>query len=790
MHSLGDIEMGGRLLAGEWSDGGSNNVIRIENGGTLSSDGAFRVGGYNNTLTMDGASSLSTAGDILFTGNSQRLELSNGASLTNGGTFSMTGEDSSVLVKGAGSLLTAPGDMTLAGSNLLIGVINGGTMASGGEFSMASQSGTIFVDGSNSLLSAASDMTLVGSNLKIDVSNGASLTNGGTFSMTGDDSSVIVNGAGSLLATAGDFYLTGSNNIAGVLDGGQLSIGGSYAITGGNSWTMLSGTNSTVNVGGDVSLGGSWEGSSWTDGGGNALLWITEGANLQAGGTLRNSSGSSGIMLEHGAVIDAANYNQATGAFLNYDVGNIPTNLGILRVAETAELEVGAKLGLLGEVGNLRLGTTYTNTLISAETLIVGTHTNATSKDLALLDTSGSTLMKFLLYVEDQDIRAILNRIRLAESAGYAPGSMMWDISNEIDKMSLSGSAIAGQQIKILGRMSGSEQHQQLNQLYAYQLPTFMHNQGIFGGLDQVRARGASFHGAPSKANSPAKPAGAAGPHAADQGLQGWVKVYGSYGDRDRDNGDGFEDGYDVNAYGTIIGLDQSFGDWLFGLAGGYAESDLEGDNDDKSDATTGYGILYASYGTKDWFGDLVGSYGQIDMDNKSGTDFNVKSDVDASQTTFYMGGGYKFEDEPTGVQLRPLAGIQIGYFDQDGYTEKSSNAVAKDVDSYDRWSYQSILGASMVFPKAFTRVDLETHLRTYWLHEYNDDEDRIGYTLIDSAQTGRFSMRSPDQDIGQVGLGLVAKYRNGLQLRTDVDGQFSETFSAVTVSGALLYEF
>ena len=140
--------------------------------------------------------------------------------------------------------------------------------------------------------------------------------------------------------------------------------------------------------------------------------------------------------------------------------------------------------------------------------------------------------------------------------------------------------------------MSGDQQNLQLNQFYAYQLPTYMHNQGVFGGINQVRARGLSAH-EPSPKKTRSKPKGAAGPHAADQGLQGWAKVYGNFGSRDKDDDSGFVDGYDAQAFGTVIGFDQAFGDWLFGLAGGYAGSTLDGDNGDESDASTGYGMRW-----------------------------------------------------------------------------------------------------------------------------------------------------------------------------------------------------
>ena len=417
--------------------------------------------------------------------------------------------------------------------------------------------------------------------------------------------------------------------------------------------------------------------------------------------------------------------------------------------------------------------------------MIIGGSTNA-SADLSMLDTSGGSLVNYNLTLDGgSNIVAIYSRRHISSSAGFDPDSILSDIADEIDFLASQDNPAATNQINILNGMTGSQQNQQMEQLYVYGLPTFMHNQGVFGGIDQVRARG----GAGTLASR--KPRGAAGPHAADQGIQGWAKVYGGFGRRAEDgSGSGFNDDYDAQTYGTVLGVDRAFDSWLLGVAGGYAGSNLEGGNGDASDASTGYGILYANYGTKDWFGDLVLSYGLTTMDNKSGTDFDVTSTTDASQTAFYIGGGKEAVDEKTGALIRALAGLQVSHFDQDAYTEESSNAVAKDVDAYDRMSYQSKIGVSMSYPTIKEKFDLESQFRAFWLHEFNGDEEIIGYTLVDSNQPGQFIMRSPDQDVGQVGFGFLAKWDSGLQLRLDLDGQFSKSFYSTTFSGALLYEF
>ena len=142
----------------------------------------------------------------------------------------------------------------------------------------------------------------------------------------------------------------------------------------------------------------------------------------------------------------------------------MPTNLGTLRISDTAEFEEGAKFGLLGSLANLSVGVQYTNSLISADTLIVGGITNAGSDDLALLDISGSSLVDFMLFVDDQNVYSIFNRQALGASAGFVDGSMMGDISAEIDRLSLNGNTNAANQINILNGMTGLQQNQQLNQ--------------------------------------------------------------------------------------------------------------------------------------------------------------------------------------------------------------------------------------------------------------------------------------------------------------------------------------
>jgi hypothetical protein len=563
---------------------------------------------------------------------------------------------------------------------------------------------------------------------------------------------------------------------------------GDFKEWGHNNHIIITGTNSLLDSASFVAIGGTMQGNQWVEGGISNSITVGNGGLLDVGTTLhnRNTTGTGGLAIKPGGVVAAQDYYQANGAYLNIYTDASGTNSGLLSVQDTAEFETGAQLGF-DAIAKLTINRAYTNLIVESDTLIVGGVTNASTTDLANLDMTGGSLVNYELRVEDQDIYAYFTRTLISETGDFGP--MITAVLDEIDRLSGLGNSAASNQVEILNTMGTGQIKEQMEQLYAYEIPSFMHNQGIFGGIDQVRARGSAFHNT-RNSGSLRPPKGAAGPHSSDQGLQGWLKVYGGYGDRDKDDGTTFMDGYDLQSYGTVIGFDQAFGEWLFGLAGGYAGTMLEGENGDESDGSTTYGLFYASYGTKDWYGDIVLSYGKTDMDNTSGTAFDVTSNVEASQTAFFIGGGKEIQDTESDALLHPLIGLQISLYDQDAYTEQSTTAVAKDVAAYDRWSYQSILGASILIPTAGKTVDHETELRAFWMHEFNEDEEIVDYTLVGSSQPGQFMLRSPDQNVVQLGIGYLASWKNGLKLRADLDGQISETFYSATISGALLYEF
>lgn len=715
-------------------------TVRVQDGTVLSVD-HFELGG--NTNLQDNSIIIEDGGKLVLTGTGSRHSLKNPLIMESGSWVTYVQNQD-------GSDEEDIGSYGVTHEFLSRGFLNAGVDLGPheefGRYAMHRQNTSMF-NGASALLDYGAYNVHVG-----DVDGGNTL--------------IFTNGASGLMKSLsmGDFKTE---------DG----------VEGGNdNRVLISGDGTTVSSGTYTAIGGTLIGGKWHEGGNNNILRVGDGARFYSRELHnRNSDGTSGLEITSGAVVDVDEYYQGTGALLTMMTDSSGTNMGLL-VADTAEFEKGAKVGV-DAVAALNTEQEYTNSIVQADQLIIDGVTNGTSSALAVLDATGGSLINYSLdLVGGTNIVATYNRRSVTEGGGIDGDSMLSEIADEIDYLASQGHANASNQVEILNGMSASEVNAQMNQLYSYGVPTFQHNQALFGGLDQARTRGISFHGdSPVGAYGP-------GPHNPDQGFQPWIDVYGGFGNRDQSGS--YDNGYDSSVYGTVLGVDRAFGELLVGLAGGYAGSLITGDNGDESDASTAYGILYGSYGTKQWFADLMLGLGSTSIDNTSGSDSDVASSVDASQAAIYAGVGYEVYNEDSGTIFRPLLAVQSSLFSQGAYEETATTAVQKDVDGYDRWSFQSVLGGEIISPKSGSSVDYETQLRAYWLHEYNNDNEMVDYSLVGSGQKGQFEMRAPESDLALLGLGFVAKLEGGLQLRADVDGQVGKDYYSMLFSGALLYEF
>ncbi len=587
----------------------------------------------------------------------------------------------------------------------------------------------------------------------------------------------------------------GSSNSLLIADGALVA--NSHGIIGeqSNAWNntvSVVGENSEWQNSGDFYIGGrmsqfyymtsnGWQ-NDWVDGGRGNSLYVGDGGLVNVGRNMHNRNYSTVSVDPGGHISISSNYYQDATSVLRFGVETNsvgePLN-ALVSVGGTAEFEEGATLQYHSNVGVLDFDTFYTNLIVEADQLIIAGVTNANALDLTAINLDGS-LVDLLLWEQSQNIYGLVGRRYLADSAGFAPGSMMARLAREIDDMSLIGSQTAIAQINLLNEMSSEEQSSQLTQRYAQGVPTHRHQQGMLGGQKQVMAQSRAFQSA--HRSRAATPDGAAGPHKADQGLRGWMRGYGSWADHD--GTDSFS-GFDQNVYGTVVGLDKAYDNMLLGAAGGYSRSDLTQDNNDSSDADTGFGVLYGSWGTTDWFGDLNLSYGRSRIETRSGTMLGGEGDFDADNYAVYVGGGKEIRETDGDLLFTPEAALIIGYYDQEDY-----NDGAMDIDAYDRWSYQSRLGAALALQKHAGSVVLKPEVRIHWLHEFNADPDQIGYSLMGGTGRYTFGVQAPDEDILEVGAGFSATFNDRLELVLDVDAQHSELYKAINVSGRIMYEF
>ena len=761
-------------------------------------------------ITMSTNSSASFGGSLTLSGNNTYFV----GDVSSGGTLAITNAGSFW----GGGVLTLDGNLELGShlTNNLWSATNVGSFLSGAGMSLSSGNQLVITDGG--FIGGSGGFVLIGTNLlDMGSSLGGSgfwlnptnlVVQGGTF--TGELAVASTNSRISITnnmpppvfalrieANFGDLSIGrgGSDNTLEISNGALVANYNGIIGETSNAWNnavSVVGTNSEWRNMRDLYIGGRMSQLSymmedgwftpWIDGGRGNSLYVGDGGLVTVGRDMHNRNYSTVSVDPGGHISIASNYYQDATSVLRFGVetnaAGAPLN-ALVSVGGTAEFETGATLEYHSNVGVLDFNTFYTNLIVAADRLIVGGVTNANALDLETINLDGA-LVDVLLWEDDQDIYGLVGRRHLADSAGFAAGSQMALLSKGIDDLSLLGNPEAVRQINLLNGMSSAQQNAQLTQRYAQGSPTYMHRQAMLDGRKQVMAQSRTFQS--GRHAEEAAPEGAAGPHGAEQGLRGWMRGYGSWADRD---GSGSSSGFDQSIYGTVVGIDQSYGNVLLGAAGGYAHSDLTQDNHDSTDADTGFGILYGSVGTADWFGDLNLSYGRSRVDIQSGTALGGKGSFDADNYAVHVGGGKEIPLTSAGLLFTPEAALLVGYYGQESY-----NDGLMDVDAYDRWSYQSRLGAAFALPRQCGGVVLKPEVRAYWLHEFNAEADRIGYSLTGGTGRYTFGVQAPDEDVLEAGTGLGIAFSDRLEIVLDVDGQYSDRYESITVSGRAVYEF
>jgi len=643
--------------------------------------------------------------------------------------------------------------------------------------------------GSSNSFNLAAGGSLVVSNGLDASQSGFNFLEGGTLESMGtlsgmddaieDERTIVLSGSNAVWDIGTNLLTVGavsSANTLQVLDGAYLASGDA---TIGGTGTI----GNMVYVSGPGSL---WQnaGNLVLDGYGNGLV-IGLGGSAEVGNTLSVQNGAR-LSFAPGGYASALNYYQDASSVFAFDsVTNSPVSPALV-VVDSAEFEGGATLHYTGSISRLARDVEFTNRLVSANTLIVNGATVTNAADLDVLNLLGSgSLLSINLMTMDDDLLAIISRMSLAESAGFEPGPDMADVSDTIDRLAYEGNALADNMLNTLSQTDSATQNATLTQLYDRHAPTYAHTKGLSDALRQVRSRGVM-------PTPMLLPVGAMGPHMYGTQVQAWMKGYGSWGQRDAT--ESFSD-YDQSVYGALLGIDKSYGEVMAGAAGGMAISDVSQGDGDSSKATTGYGILYASVGTVSWFGDANLGYGRSSIEDRSGTMFDTSADYDADLFGFYLGGGKQMVFSDDRLFVTPSAAMSGAYYLQGDYTENSSTAVPRQVDDYEHLSYRSELGLKTMYTYELKRTALMPEIHVNWLHEFNTDEQRIGYSLVGDPGRHSFGLMAPVEDIYEVGallswwkdLGGNGKYH---EWALGVDSRFGDGYTETTASLRLLGRF
>lgn len=313
---------------------------------------------------------------------------------------------------------------------------------------------------------------------------------------------------------------------------------------------------------------------------------------------------------------------------------------------------------------------------------------------------------------------------------------------------------------------------------------------------EQLAARGTEFRSmngfASTKPNFKTGPAGVAGPQNGieeEKTMQGWVRFYGGKGSRDK-SGNFAE--YDTTAWGSVIGVDKSFGNLLIGLAGGYAHTDLDADASYQAKINTYHGSLYSTFGGESLFIDMALTLGWTTTEEESNL-LTQEGEFDSQLYSLYLGAGYAF-DLGEKLSLTPEASLLASFYDQEEYDRSIVGGALGTVGAYDTSSYLGSLGVNLATQHQIDWLNRGIayipEVRAHYIHEFNADPDDFNYTI--GGNPGVFAVRPRDESLFRLGIGfdLWSWKVQSAKFEIDYDALLSDTYREHIVSGKATFRF
>jgi outer membrane lipase/esterase len=303
----------------------------------------------------------------------------------------------------------------------------------------------------------------------------------------------------------------------------------------------------------------------------------------------------------------------------------------------------------------------------------------------------------------------------------------------------------------------------------------------IAGRLERIRlASGLSAYGAGSALAS-ANPFGQAGGGASSDVTFGPFGGFlnGQYINGNEDN-TAYQPGYDFNAWNLAGGIDYRLTDDL--VVGGYLQywdGNVDFDNNQgKMDTTSWGGALYGTYFLPSglFFDGMIG-YASNDYNLNRNIVYSIngqtaaqvaKSDPNADLWNFSLGAGYTIYRGD--LSLTPLVRLTYLRNSVDSYQEHMSNptgvggSMAQAIGSQTYESLRSDLGFQVAKAFSTTQGVFSPQLTFAWVHEYMNDQERVGTRFVNDINNTPFYVltNNPDRNYFRLGVGVAAQFAQG----------------------------
>ena len=278
--------------------------------------------------------------------------------------------------------------------------------------------------------------------------------------------------------------------------------------------------------------------------------------------------------------------------------------------------------------------------------------------------------------------------------------------------------------------------------------------------VDGVRFGGVQFEG-----TSPLTEDSAAGGGATGQ-LGGFLTAVGGFGDQDG--------AFDYSNGGLIGGVDYQFSETL---VGGLAINWI---NTDTQYTGSGSGADRDTYGASFYAGYTTGQVGIDALFNYSFSDYNMTRQIDPATTVtginnsdeIFLSAGVIYEAELLGWNVGPAVRMDLVKVWMDGYSE-SGGAAGQNAqyDAFDVTSFTTDVGAAASYDLAMASGVLTTSIAGYWVHEYQNDSQVLGGSVIGGAGTPFITvLDSPDRNYMRLNVGATLQLKTGLQIYADYE--------------------